>query len=212
MKYHALIQLTVKHAAASRYADGQGLWLHKPTKQAGKWIQRIYVDGKRHDMGLGRWPDVSIAEAREKAALARRSLRDGSDSIQARQAAKQRVYRLTVAEAVDSCFKARQAELKGDGKAGRWMSPLRVHAIPKIGKKAIEDIDQHKLKMLLEPIWHEKAVTARKVLNRMSLTLKHSAALGLDVDLQAVMKTQAQLSNAILTTQAIQHDPNLLFG
>lgn len=193
MKFNALTQMAARKAAAGRYADGQGLWLHKRTVESGKWIQRLYIDGKRRDMGLGRWPDVSIAEARDKAALARRSLRDGVDPIQAKRAAKQRVHRLTVAEAVESCFKARQAELKGDGKAGRWMSPLTVHAIPKIGNKAIEDVDQHELKQLIEPIWHTKAVTARKVLNRLNLTLKHAAALGLDVDLQAPMKTQALL-------------------
>lgn len=193
MKLNALAQMAAKKAAAGRYADGQGLWLHKRTVESGKWIQRLYIDGKRRDMGLGRLPDVSIAEARERAAQARKSLRDGSDPIQVRQSAKDRVHRLTVAEAIESCFRARQAELKGDGKAGRWMSPLTVHAIPKIGKTAIEDIDQHELKKLLEPIWHEKAVTARKVLNRMNLTLKHAAALGLDVDLQASMKAQALL-------------------
>lgn len=193
MIYNALSQMKAKNLGAGKYADGQGLWLIKRSKQAGKWIQRLYVDGKRRDMGLGRWPDVSIAEARDKANLARRTLRDGSDPIQARQSTQKRVQRLTVAEAIDGCFKARQAELKGDGKAGRWMSPLLVHAIPKIGNKAIEDIDQHELKKLLEPIWHDKAETARKILSRLSLTLKHAAALGLDVDLQAVMKTQALL-------------------
>ncbi len=193
MKYNVLNQMKAKNLEAGKYADGQGLWLHKRTKQAGNWIQRLYIHGKRRDMGLGRLPDVTIAEARERAALARRSLRDGSDPIQVRQSAKERVHRLTVVEAIESCFKARQAELKDDGQAGRWMSPLRVHAIPKIGKKAIEDIDQHELKKLLEPIWHEKAVTARKILNRMNLTLKHAAALGLDVDLQASMKAQALL-------------------
>ncbi|MEX1036920.1 MAG: hypothetical protein WDZ54_13290 [Sneathiella sp.] len=46
----------------------------------------------------------------------------------------------------------------------------------------------HILKKQLEPIWHGKPVAARKAMNCMNLTLKHVAALGLDVDLQAVMK------------------------
>lgn len=144
-------------------------------------------------MGLGRWPDVSIAEARERASDARRQLRNGVDPIQARQASARKEKRLTVSEAIKKCFAARQAELKNDGQAGRWLSPLSVHVMPKIGHMAIEDVDQHVLKQTLEPIWHEKADTARKAMNRMNLTLKHAAALGLDVDLQAVMKTQALL-------------------
>ncbi len=144
-------------------------------------------------MGLGPWPEVSIADARSKALEARASLRDGTDPVAARQKIQLASKRLPLKEAVDGCFKARQAELKGDGSAGRWMSPLTVHIIPRIGTLPVEEIDQHVLKRTLEPIWHEKADTARKCLNRINLTLKHAAALGLDVDLQATMKARALL-------------------
>jgi integrase len=144
-------------------------------------------------MGLGRWPDVPIAEARERAAQARRALRDGIDPIIERQKQRQSLHRMTLHEAIDACFVARQAELKGDGKAGRWMSPLNTHIIPKIGKHPVEQIDQHILKQVLQPLWHTKADTARKALNRISLSLKHAAACGLDVDLQAPMKVRALL-------------------
>ena len=77
MIYNALSQMKAKNLGPGKYADGQGLWLIKRSKQAGKWIQRLYVDGKRRDMGLGRWPDVSIAEAREKANLAAENVRVG---------------------------------------------------------------------------------------------------------------------------------------
>ena len=49
------------------------------------------------------------------------------------------------------------------------MSPLSVHVMPKIGNMPIEQIDQHVLKKTLAPIWHEKADTARKAMNRLSL-------------------------------------------
>lgn len=88
------------------------------------------------------------------------------------------------------------------------MSPLSVHVIPKIGSMAVEDVDQHELKRLLGPIWHTKPDTARKAMNRMSLTLKHAAALGLDVDLQAVMKAQALLGKRRHTTK---HIPSLSY-
>lgn len=58
------------------------------------------------------------------------------------------------------------------------MSPLNIHIIPKLGAYPIEEIDQHALKDVLAPIWHEKTEAARKALNRMNLTLKHAAALG----------------------------------
>ena len=192
-KINGLTQLSARSLGPGKHFDGQGLMLVKQRKETGKWIVRLMVGGRRREMGLGRWPDVSIAEARQRAADARRQLRDGIDPVAERQAQRNTSKRLTVAEAVQQCFEARQAELKRDGEAGRWLSPLSIHVIPKIGKTAIEDVDQHLIKKTMEPIWHEKASTARKAIGRLNLTLKHAAALGLDVDLQAVMKAQALL-------------------
>lgn len=198
--------MKVKSLGKGKYADGQGLWLIKANKDAGKWILRLVISRKRREMGLGRWPDVSIAEARQHAGEARRKLRNGVDPIQERQKHRLLSNRLTVAEAVAGCFAAKQVELKNEGHAGRWMSPLKVHVIPKIGNKAIEDIDQHELKQILEPIWHKKPAAARKAMNRMNLTLKHAAALGLNVDLQAVMKAQALLGKQ---RHEVTHIPSL---
>ena len=203
---HVLTQLKAKNLGAGKHFDGQGLMLIKSRKETGKWILRLVVDGKRREMGLGRWPDVSIAEARAAAAEARQKLRLGIDPVQERRAEKLKVSRLTVQQAVDGCFAAKQEELKGGGHAGRWMSPLKTHVLPRIGTLAIEDVDQHELKRVLEPIWHEKPDTARKAMNRINLTLKHAAALGLQVDLQACMKVQALLGKR---RHEVKHVPSL---
>jgi integrase len=199
--------MVAKNLSAGKYADGQGLWLIKRERHAGNWVLRLVVNGKRREMGLGRWPDVSIAEARETAATARRRCREGKDPILERQKARTPITRVSFKRAVEICFDARKAELKGDGAAGRWMSPLAVHVIPKIGAYPVEEIDQHVLKDLLAPIWHEKPEAAEKALNRISLTLTHAAALGLSVDLQATMKTRALLGKQRRTTVHIPSMP-----
>lgn len=185
--------MKAKQLDAGKFSDGHGLWLHKRDKHRGKWFVRLVIHGRRREMGLGPYPDVSLAEARELAAKARRKVRAGLDPIEERAGLRLNPKRMTVKDAIESCFKSRQAELKGDGKAGRWMSPLRNHVIGKIGNRHVEDLDQHMLRSTLEPIWHDKADTARKALNRLNLTLQHAAALGLDVDLQATMKAKALL-------------------
>lgn len=205
---NVLGQLRTKNLGPGKHTDGQGLWLVKRSKDAGKWILRLSFRGKRREMGFGRWPDVSIAEARERAAEARKTLRDGADPILEREKAKYGTGRLTVVQAIASCFEARKAELKRDGEAGRWMSPLKVHIIPKIGHYPIEEVNQHILKDTLAPIWHEKTEAAEKALNRLSLTLKHAAALGLDVDLQATMKTRALLGKQ---RHSVTHIPSLSY-
>ena len=206
MRMNVLSNLVARKLEAGKYADGQGLWLVKRERSAGKWVLRLTRGGTRREMGLGRWPDVSIAEARERAAEARMLERDNICPIEARRKSRRVVKRLTVREAVEGCFVALQADLKDDGRAGRWMSPLSVHVLPKIGKRPIEEIDQHTLKDLFQPIWHAKPEAAAKALNRLNLTMKHCVALGLDVDLQATMKARVLLGKQRHTTQ---HIPSL---
>jgi integrase len=206
MKRFALSSLEVKHFGKGKFADGEGLWLVKSHKDAGRWMLRIVVNSKRREMGLGRWPDVTIAEARNQAAAARKLVRQGIDPIALRQKERIQSKPLSLKEAVMGCFEARQADLKSDGKAGRWLSPLTIHVFPKIAQVPVVDIDQHLLKQTLEPIWHSKADTAAKALQRINLTLKHAAALGLDVDLQAAMKARALLGKQRHT---VTHIPSL---
>jgi len=102
---NSLTQLKAKSASEGKYADGQGLWLFKTRREAGKWVLRVVIDGKRREMGLGRWPDVSIAEARGRAETARRKVRDGIDPIEGRTKKRRRTERLTVSEAVQDCYR-----------------------------------------------------------------------------------------------------------
>ncbi len=106
--YNALNQMVARSFGQGKYADGQGLWLIKRDKILGKWILRLVVQGKRREMGLGSWPDVSIAEARERAAKARKQLRDGVDPIFERQKVKRSAKPLTLAEAIAGCFEVRR--------------------------------------------------------------------------------------------------------
>lgn len=207
VRYNVLNQLTAKNLPAGKHADGQGLWLVKREKGHGKWILRLALHGRRREMGLGRWPDTGIAEARANAEAARRMVRAGSDPVAVRRRERRVQAPLTLREAVDGCFEARKAELKRDGVAGRWMSPLALHVVPKLGGYPVEEIDQHLLKETLEGIWHTKPDVAAKALNRMNLTLKHAAALGLTVDLQATMKARALLGKQRHTPEHIPSMP-----
>lgn len=104
MIYNALNTMKARNLVAGKYADEQGLWSVRRDRIAGKWILRLTVDGRRREMGLGPWPDVTIAEARERAQAARRSARAGDDPIEVRRATRQKAKRLTIAEAIESCF------------------------------------------------------------------------------------------------------------
>ncbi|WP_417435315.1 tyrosine-type recombinase/integrase [Hoeflea sp.] len=185
----------VNSGARGKFADGGGLWLFKRPDGGGQWVLRVTIHGRRREMGLGALTDVSLKQARQQAEHWRAVVREGKDPIKERDRQRREAARnIHVLEdiALDA-FESRKAELKGDGKAGRWFSPLELHVLPKLGKVPVAELDQRDIRDVLAPIWHTKADTARKALNRLGICLRHAAALGLDVDLQATDKARALL-------------------
>ncbi|MDA7425569.1 tyrosine-type recombinase/integrase [Thalassococcus lentus] len=186
--------------------DGGGLWVHCREGGSTQWVLRVTVHGRRREMGLGGIDTVSLAQAREIADKWRGLAKAGTDPIierdKQRREAKRNLYLLE--DVARDAFEARKADLKGDGKAGRWFSPLERHILPKLGHLPVTQIDQHAIKEALKPLWHSKADTARKALNRLGLVLKHAAAIDLNVDLQATDKAKALLGK---TRHVPQHIP-----
>ena len=188
----------LKSPPVGKHCDGAGLWLIQREDGGAQWVLRVTVHGRRREMGLGGYPSLGLAEARKLAARWRDVAAVGRDPIKERQAEERAARREDISLAVltADAFEARKAELKGDGKAGRWLSPLNIHVLPKLGKVPVTDLDQRDIRDCLAPLWHTKADTARKALNRLSIVMKHAAALGLDVDLQATEKAKALLGKS----------------
>ena len=81
---HVLSKLTAsqaKAAAPGKYADGGGLWLYKRRDGGAQWVYRYTLHGRRHEMGLGRFPDVSLKEARESVDPWRAKVREVAVSL-----------------------------------------------------------------------------------------------------------------------------------
>jgi integrase len=207
----ALNKLTasfVKSAQPGKYSDGGGLWLQKRPDGGGQWFLRITIHGRRREMGLGSISEVSLKEARQSAEHCRKLVRQGIDPIKERNRQKREAIRglHCLKDVALDAFESRKAELKDNGKAGRWFSPLELHVLPKLGNVPVAEIDQIDIRDTLAPIWHDKADTARKAMNRLGICLTHAAALGLDVDLQATDKAKALLGKQ---RHKVRHIPAL---
>lgn len=122
-------------------------------------------------------------------------MRAGVDPIKDRERQRREAVRNLhiLADVARDAFEARKAELKGDGAAGRWFSPIELHILLKLGKVPVAEIDQVDIRDTLAPICHTKAETADKALGRLAIIMRHAAALGLRVDLQATDKARALL-------------------
>jgi integrase len=188
----------LKSAPVGKHCDGAGLWLVKRDTGGAQWVLRVTVHGRRREMGLGGFPSLGLADARKVAQRWRNVAAAGRDPVKEREAEERAAQREDISLAIltADAFEARKAELKGDGLAGRWLSPLTLHVLPKLGKVPVTDLDQRDIRDTLAPLWHTKADTARKALNRLSIVLKHAAALGLNVDLQATEKARALLGKS----------------
>ncbi len=186
-----------------KHPDGAGLYLLKSSPDRGRWMLRYRQHGRRRDMGLGSWPVVSLSEARRSAEAARTQIRSGVDPITARTE-KRRAHRNLLEDVARECFEARKSDLRGDGVAGRWFTPLELHVLPRLGATPVTQIGQIAIRDALAQVWKDKPVTAEKALQRLGIVLKHAAAMGLDVDLQAVMKAKLLLGKP---RQEVRHIP-----
>jgi hypothetical protein len=86
-------KLTVLSAKAlrepGRYGDGDGLYLHIAPSGSKSWVQRIVIDGRRRDIGLGSYSTVSLVQARTMAASNRTAVSEGRDPLAERQAVEE---------------------------------------------------------------------------------------------------------------------------
>ncbi len=160
-----------------------------------KGVNSYTIHGRRREMGLSALRDVSLQQARELATGWRSVLREGRDPIKERDKQKREAISNLhyLKDIALEAFESRKAELKRDGKDGHWFLPLRLHILPKLGCLPVSEITQTEIRNTLAPIWHTKAGVAYRALNRLNLCLKHAAALGLDVDLQATEKARSLL-------------------
>ena len=190
MYRHRYSAIAIKNLGPGKHCDGEGLYIVKRTKERGKWVLRYKFSPVTRELGLAGYPSVSLQEARETAEKWRRVIREGKDPKQQRaQERAQLAPRVhTFGQIAAEAFDVIKVDLKADGKAGKWMSPVNVHVMPHWKDRDVTSINQIDIRDLLAPIWKKKPDAARKAFNRTKRFFEHAAALGLDVDLNAFAK------------------------
>ncbi len=167
------MKLTTTKARAMKkpgmFADGGGLYLRVAEGGSKAWIYRGSVNGKRRKVGLGGWPSVSLAQAREKAAAIRAAIAEGRDP-------KRQVP--TFADAAASVHELSRAGWKHDRHARQWIASLERHAFPAIGNMPLDRITRGDVLAILTPLWTAKPETARRLRQRIRSVLKFGMAHG----------------------------------
>ena len=146
-----------------RYSDSGGLHLYISKAGRKSWVQRITVDGRRRDIGLGGYPSVSLALAREKAADIRTAVAAGRDPVAERHASAMPTFR----EGAQAVHEANKPRWRNARHIASWMQTLERYAMPSLSNTALDRIDRGDVLRVLTPIWSTRPETARRVRQRM---------------------------------------------
>lgn len=151
-----------------RYADGRGLYLRVAPGGSKSWIQRITLDGKRTDKGLGGYPDVSLAQARRRVSDNRSKVADGENPW-----TKEAVVP-SFCEVAKTVHALRAPTFRREITGIQWMQALEKHAMPSLGDKPIDKITAHDVLAVLMPIWNKNPEASRKVRQRIRTILQYA--------------------------------------
>ena len=141
-----------------KYNDGAGLVL-RIDKQGNKvWIQRVTLDGRETSRGLGKYPAVSLAEARKAAAELKQRLASEP---------KPEPDVLTFAEASERFLEGWLKGSRRQRNGGEWRWSLRAHVYPTLGHLPVDEITTADVLSVLTSMWVKVPVTAKRVRQRM---------------------------------------------
>ncbi|WP_397542051.1 phage integrase central domain-containing protein [Roseovarius salis] len=148
-----------------------GLLLQVTPTGARSWLLRATVKGTRRQIGLGAYPDVTLAQARERARGVKDMIWQGIDPLAEKR-------RLTFAQAMEKTLEARTAEFRNEKHKKQWRSTLDAYAVPMLGNMAVSDIDVSDVLRVLEPIWATKTETASRLRGRIEAVLSWATVGG----------------------------------
>ena len=163
-----------------RYGDGRGGFglslLVKPKSVGGfskTWSQRVSLGGKPVNIGLGTYPIVTLAEARDAALRNRRAIAQGRDPRRKAPLVP------TFAEAAEQVIRIHAQGWKKGGKSeAQWRSSLQRFVLPYLGDRPVNEIQPRDVMSVLLPIWSTLPESARRIRRRIGSVMNWAVAQG----------------------------------
>lgn len=165
--------------APGKYYDLHGLFLRIEPTGSRRWVQRLSINARQREIGLGSADLVSLAEAREQALLNKKLARAGGDPLAVK---RERISIPDFNEAIDKVIELNAPTWTNAKHAAQFKSTLTNYVTPKLGKRLVNDIQASDILTVLQPIWVEKNETARRVKQRIGTVMKWAIAQGLRTD------------------------------
>ncbi len=165
------------------YADGGNLYLRIAPGGSKGWIFRFTLHGKTRDAGLGSFPTISLATARDQAEKLRKLLIDGIDPIEARKAERAAVraeseQAVTFEECARAYISSHEVGWRNEKHGAQWRSTLKTYVYPVIEQLPVKAVDTTHVMQILEPIWRSKSETASRIRGRIEVILSWAKVRG----------------------------------
>lgn len=160
-----------------------GLMLAVSASGARSWILRTRVGDRRRDFGLGGFPTVGLADAREKGRELRSKLAEGIDPIAERTAVRAahvaaQAKRLTLREAAERYHATKETEFRNAKHRKDWLASLKRYVFLHIGDVPVADVALPHVLEVLNPIWQARTETATRVRQRLESVLAWATVSG----------------------------------
>lgn len=160
-----------------------GLYLCVSPSGSRSWIARVSVDGKRREMGLGSFPDVTLSIAREKARAARSDTTMGIDPVAHRKEARSarqalKATQKTFADCAKAYIEAHSDSWRNAKHRAQWPSTFETYVYPTMGTVLVGEVTQAHVMAVLLPIWKTKTQTATRLRGRIEQVLAWATAAG----------------------------------
>ncbi|MDB4221608.1 integrase arm-type DNA-binding domain-containing protein [Amylibacter sp.] len=173
MKKKLSAQYLNSNLDAGRYYDdnGTGLNIHVRKSGSKNWSQRLRINGKQIELGLGSYPNVPLTEARS---LAAKNKALSAQGINPKTHKEKPTIIPTFAEIADTVLEIKNAELTNKKHKAQWRSTLEQYAYPTIGSLPVNQITVDHIHSLLETIWLQKTETASRLRGRIQVVLNYA--------------------------------------
>lgn len=169
-------RLNVKQIKAlhkpGRYADGDTLFLVVAPGGSKSWVQRLTIHGRRHDIGLGGYPLVTLAEARGTALGNRRLARKGGDPLARKRLGAVPTFR----DAAAATYEANRSGWRSEKVAKNWRQRLERYVLPTLGPFPVDRVGPEEVLGVLVPLGATE--TGRKVKAIIRQTIEWALAKG----------------------------------
>jgi integrase len=173
MKKKLSAQYLNSNLDAGRYYDdnGTGLNIHVRKSGSKNWSQRLRINGKQIELGLGSYPNVPLTEARS---LAAKNKALSAQGINPKTHKEKPTIIPTFAEIADTVLEIKNAELTNEKHKAQWRSTLEQYAYPTIGSLPVNQITVDHIHSLLDSIWLQKTETASRLRGRIQVVLNYA--------------------------------------